>query len=162
MAHLSYEHLCLYDLLQARAIPTVGTDRPAILAPNQEPLAYSRLLESVEGIVSALNDLGIGRNDRVAVVLPNGPEMAVTFLGVASGATCAPLNPNYQAAEFDFYLSDLDAKAVVVPPNSDSPVIEVARARQIVEQAALIAQLVAGIEGLSEDEVRSLLEADHA
>ena len=40
-----------------------------------------------------LNELGIGRGDRVAIVLPNGPEMATAFVAVASAATAAPLNP---------------------------------------------------------------------
>ena len=51
---------------------------------------------------------GIGRGDRVAIVLPNGPEMATAFLAVAAGATTAPLNPAYRADEFEFYLTDLE------------------------------------------------------
>ena len=43
-----------------------------------------------------LNAIGIGRGDRVAIVLPNGPEMATAFLAVACGATTAPLNPAYR------------------------------------------------------------------
>ena len=64
----------------------------------------------------ALNALGIGRGDRVAIVLPNGPEMATAFVAVAAGATTAPLNPAYRADEFDFYLTDLGAKAILVAP----------------------------------------------
>ncbi len=78
-----------------------------------------------------LNQLGIGRGDRVAVVLPNGPEMAVAFLGVAASATCAPLNPAYRADEFDFYLSDLNAKAVLVSGGLDSPAVASAQKRAI-------------------------------
>src|SRR5687767_15175025 len=51
--------------------------------------------------------LPICRNDRVAMVVPNGPEMASAFLSISSGATLAPLNPAYRAPEFDFYLLDL-------------------------------------------------------
>ena len=57
--------------------------------------------------MATLNALGIGRGDRVAIVLPNGPEMATAFVAVACGATTAPLNPAYRAEEFDFYLTDL-------------------------------------------------------
>ena len=39
--------------------------------------------------------MGIARHDRVVVVLPNGPEMALAFLTVAASAVCAPLNPAY-------------------------------------------------------------------
>ncbi len=78
-----------------------------------------------------LNAMGLGRQDRVAIVLANGPEMAVAFLAVTAGATCAPLNPSYRAHEFDFYLSDLKAKALIVESGIDSPARGVARARGI-------------------------------
>jgi len=106
-------------------------DAEAITAPERLPLTYSRLYEHVRYVVNALNAAGVGRNDRVAVVLPNGPEMAVAFLAVAAGATFAPLNPAYRASEFEFYLSDLNAKAVIVQSGIDSPAIGVAQARGI-------------------------------
>ena len=70
-----------------------------------------------------------GRNDRVAIVLDNGPEMAACFLACAAGATSAPLNPAYRAEEFEFYLTDLNAKAADRRARrATSPAIEVARA----------------------------------
>jgi acyl-CoA synthetase (AMP-forming)/AMP-acid ligase II/acyl carrier protein len=63
-----------------------------------------------------LRELGIQRNDRVALVLPNGPAMAAAVLGVAACATCAPLNPAYQASEYAFYLRDLRARALLLEP----------------------------------------------
>jgi acyl-CoA synthetase (AMP-forming)/AMP-acid ligase II len=59
-------------------------------------------------------------------VLDNGPEMAVAFLSVASLATAAPLNPGYRAEEFEFYLSDLGARMLIVGHEKDSPAIGVA------------------------------------
>jgi acyl-CoA synthetase (AMP-forming)/AMP-acid ligase II/acyl carrier protein len=103
----------------------------AIGAPGRAGLTYGRLRERVEDVVATLNRLGVGRNDRVAIVLPNGPEMAVTFLGVAAGAAAAPLNPTYRADEFDFYLSDLGAKVLIVSQGSDSPAVAAAAARGI-------------------------------
>ncbi len=95
----------------------------ALGAPGRPSLTYARLRARVEEVVATLNVLGVGRNDRVAIVLPNGPEMAVAFLGVASGSTAAPLNPTYRAEEFEFYLSDLGAKRLIVSSGSDSPAI---------------------------------------
>jgi acyl-CoA synthetase (AMP-forming)/AMP-acid ligase II len=114
------------DLLQVGDddnIALSGLDRPA--------LRYSELRTQVTRTVAELNDLGIGRNDRVAIVLPNGPEMATAFISIASGATTAPLNPAYKKDEFDFYLSDLKAKALLVEAGSESPAIEAARAHDI-------------------------------
>lgn len=77
-------------------------------------------------VAGQLNALGIGRGDRVAIVLPNGPEMATAFLSVASAASTAPLNPAYRAEELDFYLSDIGAKAILVAEDETGPAVEVA------------------------------------
>ena len=70
--------------------------------------------------------LGIGAGDRVAIVLPNGPEMATAFVSVAAAATTAPLNPAYRADELDFYLTDIGAKAILVGEDEDGPAVAVA------------------------------------
>src|SRR5690242_9549624 len=85
----------------------------AIGAPEgAPPLRYGELRGLVRRTVETLNALGVGRNDRVAIVLPNGPEMAAAFVAIAAGATTAPLNPGYREDDFAFYLSDLHAKAL--------------------------------------------------
>lgn len=99
----------------------------AIGAPRAPGLTYDALRKLVAETIATLNGFGIGRQDRVAIVLPNGPDMATSFLAVATGATAAPLNPTYRAEEFEFYMSDLGAKALLVEAGSKSPAIEVAR-----------------------------------
>jgi acyl-CoA synthetase (AMP-forming)/AMP-acid ligase II len=101
---------------------------PAIGAPGGvPPLRYADLAALAERVVERLNALGVGRGDRVATVLGNGPEAAAAFLCVAAGATAAPLNPAYRADEYKFYLQDLRAKALVVEAGVDSPARAVAR-----------------------------------
>jgi acyl-CoA synthetase (AMP-forming)/AMP-acid ligase II len=87
---------------------------PAIRAPGRPALSYAGLRDQAGATIARLNGIGIGRNDRVAIVLPNGPEMAAAFIAIGAGATTAPLNPAYRADEFNFYLTDLKAKALVV------------------------------------------------
>jgi acyl-CoA synthetase (AMP-forming)/AMP-acid ligase II len=87
---------------------------PAIRAPGRPALSYAGLRDLAAATIARLNGIGIGRNDRVAIVLPNGPEMAASFIAIGAGATTAPLNPAYRADEFNFYLTDLKAKALVV------------------------------------------------
>ena len=103
----------------------------AIMAPGRPPLTYERLKHAVDFIQRYLIKHGISRNDRVAIVLPNSPEMAVAFLGVSSIATSAPLNPAYQATEFEFYLSDLQAKALIYLSGFETPALEVAHSLNI-------------------------------
>ena len=119
----------IYALLDVRTEQTQQS--VAIVSPGRVSLTYGQLKEQVQSTVARLNSFGVGHNDRVAMVLRNGPEMAVAFLSVASGAVAAPLNPAYRAAEFDFYLSDLSAKALVIETGMESPAIEVARRRGI-------------------------------
>jgi acyl-CoA synthetase (AMP-forming)/AMP-acid ligase II len=91
-----------------------AANAPAIRAPGRPALSYAGLRDLAAATIARLNGIGIGRNDRVAIVLPNGPEMAAAFIAIGAGATTAPLNPAYRADEFTFYLTDLKAKALVV------------------------------------------------
>ncbi len=117
----------IVDLLEASG----DDDALALNSPEGVPLTHGALRALVNATRSSLNAHGIGRNDRVAIVLGNGPEMAAAFLCVAAGATTAPLNPAYRAEEFEFYLSDLGAKVLIVSGSSDSPAIDVAGKRGI-------------------------------
>jgi acyl-CoA synthetase (AMP-forming)/AMP-acid ligase II/acyl carrier protein len=99
----------------------------ALLAPGRVPMTYAGLWENTKKAVHQLNQLGLGRGGTVAVILPNGPEMAAAFLAVASCSTCAPLNPSYRASEFEFYLTDLEVQAAIVQSGADSPALSVAQ-----------------------------------
>ena len=101
--------------------------RPAIGAPDRDWLSYDGLRGLTGSVRVALNAMGIGRGDRVAIVLPNGPEMATAFVTIAQVATTAPLNPAYREEEYDFYLSDLKARALVVMDGYDGPALAAAQ-----------------------------------
>ena len=111
--------LCLPHLLeyQAKRIP----DAPAILAPGRTALTYGRLYQHIDKMGRALRAAGIGRRDRLAVMLPNGPELAVAILTVEACAVCAPLNPAYGAEELDRYFADLQPRAMIIQAGIDSP-----------------------------------------
>jgi acyl-CoA synthetase (AMP-forming)/AMP-acid ligase II len=98
-----------------------ATGHPAIRAPARPALDYAALRRLVERTVAALNRIGIGRGDRVAIVLPNGPEMAAAFVAIAAGATTAPLNPAYREDEFAFYMEDVHARALVALKGGETP-----------------------------------------
>ena len=103
-----------------------GRDDIAIAAPEREPLSYGALRDQVGRTGDALGRAGIGPGDRVAIVLPNGPEMATAFLATAAHATAAPLNPAYRVDEFAFYLEDLRAKALILQAGAETPATEAA------------------------------------
>jgi len=142
---------CIHHLLATQA--EEDPNAIAITAPGRDPLTYGRLYTHLKNVVKTLNGMDIGRNDRVAIVLPNGPEMAVAFVTVAAGATSAPLNPAYRASEFDFFLSDLKARALIILTGMDSPAREVAQGRGIpIIELSPVLEAEAGIFKLTGDE----------
>src|SRR2546421_12811138 len=111
----------------AQLLQRGADDAAAIGAPEAvPPLRYRDLRALVERTVAELNSFGIGRGDRVVLVLPNGPEAATAFLAIGAGATTAPLSRGLTADEFEFNLTDLRAKALVVEAGLDSPARAVA------------------------------------
>jgi acyl-CoA synthetase (AMP-forming)/AMP-acid ligase II len=104
-----------------------GGAAPALGAPGRDWLDYDGLRALSGEVASALHAAGVGRGDRVAIVLPNGPEMAAAFVTVAQAAVTCPLNPAYRQEEFAFYLEDLKAKAVILAQAEDGPALAAAR-----------------------------------
>jgi acyl-CoA synthetase (AMP-forming)/AMP-acid ligase II len=94
---------------------------PALGAPGRAWMDYGALRRLSGTVAAALHGAGVGRGDRVAIVLPNGPEMAAAFVTVAQVATTCPLNPAYKEDEFAFYLEDLKAKAIILMEGEEGP-----------------------------------------
>lgn len=79
-------------------------------------VTYAQLRQQVDALARSLNQLGLGRGDRIAMALPNGLEVIASFLAASIAGTAAPLNPAYTRDEFKFYLEDTGARALIVPP----------------------------------------------
>ena len=103
-----------------------NTGERAIGAPGRPWLSGGGLRSLAETVRATLAGAGIGRGDRVAIVLPNGPEMATAFLTVAATCCAAPLNPAYKADEFEFYLQDLQPAAILLAATEAGPAKDVA------------------------------------
>ncbi|MBK9021759.1 MAG: AMP-binding protein [Sulfuritalea sp.] len=132
------------DAVTLKELLSTGADAAlAIGAPSRQALTHGALRDLVARTVATLNSFGVGRNDRVAIVLPNGPEMAACFLAVASGTASAPLNPAYRGEEFEFYLGDLDAKLLIAMSGVDTPARAAAQ-KLGVPIAELVPDLAAG------------------
>ncbi|WP_421696633.1 acyl--CoA ligase [Aestuariivirga sp.] len=98
----------------------------ALLAPGRAPLTYGLFASLCAETAASLRALGLARNDKLAIVLPNGPDMAASFIACACAVTAAPLNPAYREEEFHFYMEDLHARALLVEEGSASPAIAAA------------------------------------
>ena len=104
----------------------------AIEAIDQAPLAYADLANQMERTRRALRSFGIGPADRVALVLPDGPEAALASLSIAACAVVAPLNPACPLPRLAYDLQNLPAQALVVMAGSGRAAADVARSLGIV------------------------------
>jgi len=113
----------VFTLVAAQA--ATQPDAVALMAPGRPPATYGQIVEHVRRVSSQVS-ARIAGSGRIAVVLPNGPEMATAFLAVASVAVCAPLNPRYREHEFERYLADLEPQALIVLRDAEGPAASVA------------------------------------
>lgn len=109
---------CIGDLLAhyGRHSP----DSVAILAPGGAALTYGAFWTRMNEIVGQLRSFGIGRGDRVAVVLPNGADAAVATIAVAAGAVSVPLHPGFAADEWRRYFADLRVAGLLTRSDAES------------------------------------------
>ena len=113
----------------------------AVSVAGGASITYDRLRRQVDELAGKLSGLGIGRDDRIAMALPNGIEMVVSFMAASIAGAAAPLNPAYKLDEFRFYLGDTGARALIVPPRGAE------EARSAAGDNTLIIEVEADAEG---------------
>jgi len=94
------------------------SDAPALLAPGRTELSFRMLRDHVYALAERLAGLGLGREDRIAVVMENGPDMALSLLAAAVCGTAVPLNPKYRAEEYAFYYQDGNIQGLIAAPGT--------------------------------------------
>ena len=93
-----------------------GAAPALVTADDGATTTYAALADRVEALAGRLAAAGVRRGDRVALALPNGPELVELLLAAAAiGAAAAPLNPAYTRDEFAFYLDDIAPRLLLVP-----------------------------------------------
>ena len=119
------ERLTIPELLAAAA--AVRPDAIALLAPARQPLTYKSLARTIAEGASSLAAFGIARGDTIAIALDPGSDAAAAFLAAVSAAIACPLNPHYVAAEFEFHLESLKAKALILEEAKEGEAAAAAR-----------------------------------
>jgi acyl-CoA synthetase (AMP-forming)/AMP-acid ligase II len=88
-------------------------------------------MRQVDATILSLATAGFGRGDRVALALPNGPEMAVALLAVTGCATCVPLNPALDETSYLVALQTLRVDVLIVPEGEDTPAVRAAHSMML-------------------------------
>lgn len=77
-------------------------------------ISYQELRDKVDRLATALNDLGIKKGDRVAMLLLNSPEHIIAFYAVQKiGAIITPISPVYVSSEIKHQLEDSGAETII-------------------------------------------------
>ena len=96
-----------------RVTAAARPDHPAVVTRDAR-LSYGRLDELADAIAAGLRRLGIGRGDRVVLLLPNGDQLAAAIYGVQRAAAAyVPLNPTIKRDRLRYVISNSDARAIV-------------------------------------------------
>ena len=102
----------LYDLLRRAAEEHGGKTALTFYGTTFE---FGRLLALVEKMAGSLAASGVGKGDRVALMLPNCPQYVISFFAtVRLGAIVTQLNPMYVEREIEHILTDSGAETIVV------------------------------------------------
>lgn len=108
---LNYPDLAVQAILEntAKRVP----DRIAIIFSGLE-LTFAELLELSRRFSSALVHLGVKKQDRIAIHLPNCPQFAVAYYGLLRiGAVFTPLSPLLSPREAQYQLCDSGAETLI-------------------------------------------------
>jgi acyl-CoA synthetase (AMP-forming)/AMP-acid ligase II/acyl carrier protein len=99
-----------------------------ILLEDEASVSFDRslMLRFARSLGKVLDEQGIRRGDRVAILLPDGARLCVAFLGVSCHCIAAPLNPAASLQDLLSWLEDLQPRAVLVGEGSPSTALDAA------------------------------------
>jgi acyl-CoA synthetase (AMP-forming)/AMP-acid ligase II len=109
----------------------IAPEAPAIAARNQRDMSYGELAALTDGIARQLRHAGLRPDSRLAIVHGGGAEMLTTALGAVKCSIAVPISHEFSANEFGQYFDACEVDVVLVDAELDTPVREVARAREM-------------------------------
>ena len=111
-----YENLETFTLpeLLKRSVELYA-DRDVLAKVSQEPMSYKEFNDKVFEMINLLQENGISKGDKVALLSENMPNWAVTYFAVTYfGAVIVPILPDFHHADVHHIIRHSEAKAVFV------------------------------------------------
>jgi fatty-acyl-CoA synthase len=141
--------LTVGDFLE-RAAHVYG-DRVALVDEPEAPgslgrLSYDQLHRRALGMATALERMGVGQGERVALITPNSGRFLVSYFGVSGfGRVLVPINFRLTAEEVAYIVEHSGSSVVLVDPDLDGPLADVHAKQRVVldglDDAELFAEL---------------------
>jgi long-chain acyl-CoA synthetase len=119
----------------------------AVMTFEGNETSYGQLLEASERLAAALHERGVGKGDRVALMLPNCPEYLISFFAIARiGAVVTQVNPIYVERELEHILDNSGADTIIV--NEDAyPTVRAVRDDTPLKRVIVAGEVVKDLEG---------------
>lgn len=109
--YINFEEKPLFAFLEEAAIS--APEKIAVHFLGKE-LTYKGLYQSSLRLANYLKGLGVGKGDRVSIMLPNCPQAVISYYGaLLSGAIVVQTNPMYTERELQFQLVDSGSKWII-------------------------------------------------
>jgi acyl-CoA synthetase (AMP-forming)/AMP-acid ligase II len=127
--------LTIGDFLE-RAVTVYGA-RPAVVDEPDTPgslgtLTYQDLDARARGMALALERMGIGQGERVAIVSPNAARFMISFFGVSGfGRVLVPVNYRLNTEEIQYIVDHSGASVMLVDPEVDDAIRSVSAKERI-------------------------------
>ncbi len=110
-ATLDYPEITLYEFLERSAWKYPDNNA---LSFYGKKIKYKELLKYVDAFAGALSQLGISKGDRISIMLPNSPQMVISYYAALKiGAIVVQTNPMYKEKELLHQLTDSGAETIV-------------------------------------------------
>ena len=128
--------LTISDFLRRGA--SVYPDRPALIdepgtAGTLGTITYRSLERRARGLAIALDEMGVGHGERVAIVSPNAARFGISFYGISGfGRVLVPVNYRLNADEVGYIVEHSGASVLLVDPESDETLRDVKARHRIV------------------------------
>jgi long-chain acyl-CoA synthetase len=111
-AEVTFPTQSIYHTLNLAA--TLYPDQPATAFLGIK-VTFKEVKQQADKLAMALTKLGIGKGDRVGVMLPNCPQYIISFFAITRlGAIVVNINPIYTAREVEFVAKDSGMRAIIV------------------------------------------------
>ncbi len=141
---LDYPHIPYHGLLR-RTVERFPDKWATVF--HDEMLTFRELEGASNALAHGLRSLGVGKGDRVALLMTNRPEYVVSFEATSKvGGTVTPINPAYHADEVEYQLNDSEARVLIVHEERYSIVESIRKNLTTVRHILVVGEAPAGTE----------------
>ncbi|WP_405100708.1 long-chain-fatty-acid--CoA ligase [Oceanobacillus sp. FSL H7-0719] len=108
---INYDEKPLYSYLEESALQY--PKKKALYFMGKE-LDYGGLFTEAKQFANYLQSLGLKKNDKVAIMLPNSPQAVISYYGILmAGGVVVQTNPLYTERELEYQMRDSETKVII-------------------------------------------------